>query len=77
MLFQVMTAWTGTGTEEDSNRPLVADTYAIQKWTDVTGQPAQNLQPDPNLYTIEAEAEESVVNAIEADNDYFVVWSEA
>ena len=76
MKFEVLTAWTGTGTEADANRPKVADDYTIGKWTDTTGQPSQNLQPDPNLYLIEAEADPAVVAAIEADNDYHVFWSE-
>ena len=76
MKFEVITEWTGTGTGDDANRPKVADTYTIQKWSDTTGQPAANLRPDPNLYIIEAEAEASVVSAIQDDPDYEVLWYE-
>ena len=73
---EVTTPWTGTGTMEDSNRPLIGDTYSLKKWEDTTGQPAENLQPDPNIYIIKIQCTEEVLNQIEADENYTVLWSE-
>lgn len=75
----VVTPWVAEAddpSEKPSNHPLVADEYVLSKWDDCTGQPAQNIPPAPNEYTICVEAEEDVIAAIEADTDYTVLWSE-
>ena len=74
---EVTTSWTGTGAStDDANRPQLGDDYALLKREDITGQPSANLQPDPNLYNVLVEVEESVLDAINADPDYLVLWQE-
>ena len=45
-------------------------------YTDVTGQDAANIEPEPNLYNVVAEMSLSTLTAIEADANYNVLWSE-
>jgi hypothetical protein len=73
---EIATPWTGTGTQDDPNRPQLADDYPLNGWSDVTGQSAENLQPDPNLFVVMVECEDSVLTQIEADPHYAVLWSE-
>jgi hypothetical protein len=73
---ECMTQWKGDGTQDNANRPTIGDDYAVKKWQDHTGQPSANLQPDPNLYIVYVECEADVLDAIEADGNYFVLWSE-
>jgi hypothetical protein len=47
--------------------------YALIKWTDVTSQPGENLLPDPNQYNIQVVAEDTVLDAIDADPDFPIV----
>ena len=72
----IITPWIGNGTEENSNRPQVGDDYGISKWEDVTGQPSENLPLAENMYIVKLEAENAVLDAIEADDTYLVLWSE-
>jgi len=47
---------------------------------DVTGQPAANIVPAPNAYTVEAVLDSAKLAVIEADANYgqgAVLWSEA
>lgn len=145
---EIITVFTGTGTENDANRPKLADDHKLKKWEDVTGRPSvrelsteqfqldtqlsallvipeqadifevhqllggvrmplvspslysiaeqvitfteesgaipglefeivyrvRNIPPKPNLYIILVECEVGVLEAIEKDNDYFIVW---
>ena len=73
---EILTAWIGTGAENDANRPRLADEYKLSRWQDVTGQSVANITPDPNQYVILAECEADVLAAIEADSGYYVLWSE-
>lgn len=74
---QVLTPWIGDGRSADSaNRAAVGDAYTLERWTDVTGQPAENLQPDPNLLAVEIVCEDAVLAQIDADPDYEILWSE-
>ena len=73
---EVATTWTGTGAEDDANRPKLGDDYALKKFEDCTGQPSENLRPDPNLYVVRVECEEAVLAEIEDSPDYLVLWSE-
>ena len=50
--------------------------YAGCTISDVTGQSAANLLPDPNLVSILVECEADVLDAIEKDGNYQVLWSE-
>ena len=57
----IVTPWV---TDAEGNRPAFHDAgLAHQSWVDVTDQPAANITPAPNAYTIE------VVCATEADLD--------
>jgi hypothetical protein len=71
---QVITPWTGSGTKDDPNRPLLADQYTLLKWSDVTGQAAANLPPSPNLYTLEIVCDDAVMTTIQNDPNYQVLW---
>ena len=73
---ECITNWTGSGAENDANRPSLGDAYALHKWEDVTGQPSESLWPDPNLYIVRAECEADVLDAILADSNYYVLWAE-
>lgn len=73
---EIITPWIGTGTETDLNRSQLGDDHALVKWEDVTGQPSENIQPDPNLYIVRAEMTDAVLSDIEADATYEVLWSE-
>ena len=73
---EVLTAWTGDGLSlESSNRPVIADDYTVA-WTDTTGQPSENLTPNPNMYIVQIECDEATLEAIEADSKYEILWSE-
>ena len=50
--------------------------YAGLTGSDVTGQPAANIPPDPNLVVVGIECEATVLEAIERDAVYRVLWSE-
>ena len=72
----IVTPWVGVGAKEDSNRPQLADDHVIAKWEDITGQPSAGLPLDQNIYIVLAELQPSVLDQIEADSAYFVLWSE-
>ena len=71
----ILTPWAGDGSS-NSYHPLAAEAYPLQRWTDVTAQPSAELQPDPNLYAIEATLTPAALASIDADNRFLVVWSE-
>jgi hypothetical protein len=73
---EIATPWTGTGTGDDANRPLVADAYPLQSWVDVTGQAVERIRPSPNLYVIEVEADEATLEAIGADGRFWILWED-
>ena len=71
---RIVTPWTGTVASTDPRTPKLfvdhpppAGTVAV----DVTGQPAQNLLPSPNLYVVEVRSvPQSWVDGVEADANY-------
>lgn len=72
----ITTAWTGTGSStEDAQRPALSDVYSLGSWTDITGQPAENLHPDPNAFTVEIMCEDAVLAQMDADG-VPILWSE-
>jgi hypothetical protein len=74
---RILTPWTGDGqSTTTAYRPLVSDRYPLARCVDVTGQPAENLQPDPNLFVVEAVCEEATLALIEADPDFVVLEEE-
>jgi hypothetical protein len=66
---------------EGINTPLLGQDYpynsgtgdGVKKWQDVTGQPSENLTPNPNQYQIEVWANTATMDAIEADATYTMV----
>ena len=70
---RILTPWGQSG---GRNVPQLALDYALQGWADVTGQPAVNLPPTPNLLTVEAVCTQAVLDAVAADARYAVLWSE-
>ena len=50
--------------------------YAGLTGSDVTGQRAANILPDPNMMAVVIECEAVVLDAIEKDGNYQVLWSE-
>lgn len=71
----VLTPWTGEGSDEQPNRPQLADDHPLLSWQDVTGQPAVNIRPDPNLFQIKVTCTQDTLDKIETDPTYFVLWS--
>lgn len=70
---QVLTPWS------NNRRALVLEVFghpAIQGCMDVTGQPANSITPDVNLFAVEITCEQATLDAIEADARFVVVWSE-
>ena len=77
MKAEALTKWIGIGNgTEDANRPQIADDHAVIKCEDVTGQPSENLQPDPNLYIVEITCDQATLDAIKADSNFMVLWHE-
>lgn len=77
--FEILTPWVGNGIEGNPNRSKLGDDHILLKWEDTTGQNAQSLPPDPNLYIIKAEATQANYDAISADVNYgagAILWSE-
>lgn len=72
----VVTPWIAADGSIYGNRPQLAADYALLTWEDITGQPAENLQPPPSEYTILIECTAAVLAAIEADPTYEILWSE-
>ena len=72
---EVTTQWT---TDADgANVPaLAALLQAGDSCEDVSGQPAQNITPDPNVTVWRVHCSGATLAAIEADVDHEVLWSE-
>ena len=70
----VVTPWVGAGTESNPNRPAVADAHTVSSWADATGQPAELIPLGLLPYTIEAEADDAVLDQIEADPAFALLW---
>jgi len=77
---RVLTPWTGDGTTRTTafGPKLVVDHPLPTSGTcvDVTGQPAQNLVPTPNLFTVEILCDAATMTAIQNDANYNVLWVE-
>lgn len=72
----VVTPWVARTVPGTFDHPKLEDDHQLISWTDVTGQPVQNISPEPNEYTVEIICTEAVLDAIEADAQYEVLWSE-
>ena len=74
---EIITPWSGAGEDTyNAYRPRLCDDHAILKYEDATGQPASSLPLSQNTYVVLVECEESVLAEIEADDTYYVLWSE-
>jgi hypothetical protein len=74
MRAQVVTPWAGQAAS--GFHPMLADHYPLASWIDVTGQPAGNIVPGPNLFTIEIVCDDITLASIQNDANYQVLWSE-
>lgn len=75
--FQVLTPWVQKQTVDGKeNVPGISEDYKIKNWSDVTGQPSANIPTNPNAYVLECIADDAVFAQIEADANYYVLWSE-
>ncbi len=79
-LARIVSPWTGNGTQGNAFRPQLLDDHPLPAGAtcdDVTGQPAANLPPSPNLFTVEAANYPAAwLTAVEADSTYTVLWSQ-
>ena len=73
---QIVTKWLAPHDSETAYGPQLAEDYPLDGWTDVTGQLTENRPPNPNQYTIEATMDGEVLDTIESDPEYVVLWSE-
>ncbi|MCP4493224.1 MAG: hypothetical protein GY820_38870 [Gammaproteobacteria bacterium] len=66
---EVLTTWS------PDLQPQIALDYlgSLTKCNDITAQPSENLTPNPNLYVVYIECEESVMDDIESDSDYVII----
>jgi hypothetical protein len=69
---EVVTRWTESG----GRREAEVVTRCPGAWTDATGQPDANLNPDPNAVVWRGVVDAAVLDALEADADVLVLWSE-
>jgi hypothetical protein len=79
ILAQILTAWTGSGSEDDPHRPQLADDHPLISCCDVTVTVAAHIVPSPNALVVQCQVDDYVMTQIEADANYgpaAVVWSE-
>ena len=79
---EILTPW-GIDSDDGANIPQVVLDYLYDgdgraipntAYQDTTGQ--QNVQPDPNVTLATIVAPTAIIDAIDADADYSVVWRE-
>jgi len=75
IIASILTPYTGKGTEADPFRPLVADTYKLRSFVDVTPQTVFKTIPPLNIYLIRAFLEQSELTKIDNDPNYLIVSS--
>ena len=77
MKASILTTWKGSGSQADPYRPSILEEHlTIVSFVDATNQPAANLLPSPNLYLVTVVCDAATLAEIEADVNYFVLWSE-
>jgi hypothetical protein len=81
MYAEVLSEWTGDGlTRATAFRPKITVDYpqsqVVYQCEDVTGQPAPNLTPEPNLVVVAITCDAALLAVIDADNRYEILWSE-
>ena len=61
----------------DGQRSIqISRDYAGLTGSDVTGQPVANIVPDPNMMAVLIECEAAVLDDIEKDSNYLVLFAE-
>lgn len=73
---EVLTGWTLVEDPVDGSElhPAVAWEYGIRDFTDTTGQLLVPTAPD--LFTLVLETEDTVLEQIRQDPDFFILWEE-
>ena len=75
---EVLTPWVGDGTENNPYRAKLGDDYPYRVFIGAQNpQSTAQLAPNPNLVVFAVTTDAETFAAIEANPDYFVVWSEA
>ena len=69
---EVITRWI----ETDGYRQAEAVATYPGAWTDATGQPDANIMPDPNAVVWHGVVDAVTLDALEADANVIVLWSE-
>jgi hypothetical protein len=72
---RVATSWIAA-TAERGNHPRLDDDHSLESWSDVTGQDVTVISPDPNAYTIDVVCDAATLDALNADTNCAVMWSE-
>lgn len=60
---EYVVGWKGSGTHEDPYTPNWG-AFTVDKYEDTTGQPGENIVPDPNLFVAKVEADNSTLDAM-------------
>jgi hypothetical protein len=58
-------------------RPAIVDAYSLTDWSDITGQPMENLPTEPNLMVLRVTCDEVTADRIESDGVYPILTTEA
>ena len=72
---KILTDWIGTGSPTDGRRPAISEDYAINGWTDITGQISwPKDDPCPYYgYVVEIDADHIIINQIKEDPKYLIL----
>ncbi len=72
---EITTDWVVDGVQK---RPRALDDHDLATTTDVTGQPAASIPPDPGgNYSLIATFEDALLADLQADPNCFVQWYES
>ena len=77
----IVTPWIGSGIGDDVHRAKLSVDHPLPSGmecsgSDVTGQPAAGLIPNPNLFVVLVTATPEYIAEIEADANYLVLSAE-
>lgn len=80
---QILTPWTGNGSDNSPYRPLLLDLFDVQLYQDTPNSPARPPEPaNLSVVAVTVTASPDVIAAIEAAKDengqfiFWVIWSE-
>lgn len=72
---EVLTPWFYDATRNTNEQAIALDYPAV--WSDVTGQPDENIVPAPNVFISQGEGlTVAQMDALDTDANYVVLWSE-